>query len=43
MPTWPRDDAEHELFTDWQFEVGNGNTLMGFRDWIAHVTREDAA
>lgn len=33
-PTWPRDDHERELFTDWQYEVANGDTLMGFRDWM---------
>lgn len=32
--TWPETDAEKDAFTDWQYEVGNGDTLRGFRDWL---------
>jgi len=32
--TWPETDAEKNAFVDWQYEVGNGDTLRGFRDWL---------
>ena len=35
VKTWPETDAERNAFTDWQYEVGNGDTLRGFRDWLA--------
>ena len=35
VKTWPETDAEHDAFTDWQYAVGNGDTLRGFRDWLA--------
>lgn len=35
VKTWPETDAEKNAFTDWQYEVGNGDTLRGFRDWLA--------
>jgi hypothetical protein len=33
--TWPENDAERDAFVDWQFEVSQGDTLRGFRDWLA--------
>ena len=33
--TWPETEAEKYAFTDWQYEVGEGDTLRGFRDWLA--------
>jgi len=35
VKTWPETEAERYAFTDWQYEVGNGDTLRGFRDWLA--------
>jgi hypothetical protein len=37
--TWPENDAEREAYADWQYEVTNGDTLLGFREWLTH--RED--
>jgi hypothetical protein len=34
VKTWPETEAEKYAFTDWQYEVGNGDTLRGFRDWL---------
>jgi hypothetical protein len=34
VKTWPETTAEKYAFTDWQYEVGNGDTLRGFRDWL---------
>lgn len=34
--TWPEDDDERAAFGDWQYEVANSDTLLGFRDWITH-------
>ena len=25
-----------DLKTDWQYEVRNGDTVLGFREWLAH-------
>lgn len=36
VPTWPENDSEREAFDDWRHEAGNGDTLLGFRDWITH-------
>jgi hypothetical protein len=33
--TWPETDAERDAFIDWQYEVGTGGELRGFRDWLA--------
>ena len=33
--TWPETEAERDAFIDWQYEVGNGDTLRSFRDWLA--------
>jgi len=35
VKTWPETTAEKDAFIDWQYEVGNGDTLRGFRDWLA--------
>lgn len=32
--TWPDTDAERQAFVDWQYEVGQGDTLHGFRDYL---------
>lgn len=34
MRTWPEDDAERVAFVDWQYEVANGYTVLGFRQWL---------
>lgn len=41
-PTWPRDKEEREQFKDWCAEAGAGNTILGFRDWIANQREEQA-
>lgn len=38
MSTWPETGEEEDLFKEWQHEVRNGDTILGFRDWIAHDT-----
>jgi hypothetical protein len=35
VPTWPDTPFEHEKYAAWQTEAQNGNTLLGFRDWLA--------
>lgn len=34
-PVWPENDDERASFADWQREVGEGDTVRGFRDWLA--------
>jgi len=41
VKTWPETDAERDAFTDWQYQVGNGDTLRGFRDWLAAEKERD--
>ena len=38
-PTWPESPEEQVDYVDWQYEVANGDTVLGFRDWI--VNREE--
>ena len=33
--TWPDNDTDRTAMRDWQCEVSNGDTLLGFRDWQA--------
>lgn len=33
---WPVTDDEKIAFVDWQADVAEGNTTLGFRDWITH-------
>jgi hypothetical protein len=35
VPTWPDTPYEHQKYADWQQEARDGNTLLGFRDWLA--------
>jgi hypothetical protein len=35
IKTWPETAAERDAFVDWQYEVEQGDTLYGFRDWLA--------
>lgn len=35
--TWPTTDEERTSFADWQYEVSNGDTTLGFREWLAHT------
>lgn len=37
--TWPTTDEDRVEFVDWQYEVGNGDTVLGFREW--QRTKED--
>lgn len=32
--TWPQNDEERAAFKDWQYEVANGDTHIGFRGWL---------
>lgn len=36
LPTWPRDSEEWRDYRDWQADAREGNTIMGFRDWVAN-------
>lgn len=36
MSTWPETDQERDDFKDWQFEVSNGDTVLGYREWTNH-------
>lgn len=38
---WPDNDEERIRFVDWQYEVGNGDTVLGFRDWLTAKEDED--
>ena len=35
VKTWPDTPEERLAFIGWQYEVENGDTLRGFRDWLA--------
>jgi hypothetical protein len=35
VKTWPDTPEERLAFVGWQYEVENGDTLRGFRDWLA--------
>lgn len=37
---WPSTDSERSLFIDWQTDVAEGNTSLGFRDWLAQQDEE---
>lgn len=34
--TWPETAEERARYSDWQYEVANGDTILGFRDWMDH-------
>jgi len=36
QPTWPDTGAERADYKDWRYEVGNGDTVLGYRDWVAN-------
>lgn len=40
-PTWPETEAERVAYVDWQYEVHNGDTVLGFRDWLNHKKEEE--
>lgn len=40
-PVWPQDDTERAAFADYQAEVANGDTAIGFRDWFNARRAED--
>jgi hypothetical protein len=35
---WPSTDEERAAFADWQIEVSNGDTTLGFRDHMKSTT-----
>ena len=41
VKTWPETDPERDAFTDWQYEVSQGDTVLGFRDWLAAEKERD--
>lgn len=41
--TWPDTEQEKVAYVDWQYEAGNGDTILGFRDWLAHRADAEAA
>ena len=51
VPEFPEEEAENPWdltreapgsYEDWQYEVGNGDTLLGFADWFQHKKEEEA-
>lgn len=38
---WPETDEEKVAFVDWQYEVANADTCVGFRDWFTSRESED--
>jgi hypothetical protein len=38
--TWPETPEEQVAFVAWQYEVVAGNTVYGFRDWLADEKKE---
>lgn len=38
---WPTTDRERVKYADWQGEVGDGNTHLGFRAWLAWLDQSD--
>lgn len=42
MSEWPQSDQERIDFVDWQYEVSNGDTVLGFRDWVSHRDESDS-
>ena len=38
---WPDTPEERLAFIGWQYEVENGDTLRGFRDWLAAKQERD--
>lgn len=39
--TWPRTAAERNSYHDWRYEVANGDTVLGFRDWLTNQKEND--
>lgn len=40
-PMWPETDEERVSFVDWQTDVDEGNTHLGFRDWLENQEEND--
>jgi hypothetical protein len=34
VKTWPENPVEVLMFRDWQDDVANGDTTLGFRAWL---------
>lgn len=41
--TWPVTRYEETMFSDWQDAVGNGDTFLGFRDFLTQQEEVDGA
>ena len=39
--TWPTTDAERAAYVDWQRQAADGDTHIGFRDWLAVMAIDD--
>jgi hypothetical protein len=37
---WDLTREEPDAYADWKYEVNNGDTLLGFSDWLAVKTEE---
>ena len=35
--TWPETDEERVDYQDWAVAVMDGNTILGFRDWLKDI------
>lgn len=43
-PRWDDSEGDHPTFTllDWQQEVAEGNTRLGYAEWVAHQLEAEA-
>lgn len=38
---WDLTREEPDAYADWKYEVGNGDTLLGFADWLKAKREEE--
>lgn len=36
-------DTDPELLADWKYEVGNGDTLLGYHQWVSNRAEDNDA
>jgi len=36
IPVYTEADTEHWPVSDWQYDVANGDTKLGYVDWVMH-------
>ena len=39
--TYPADNSDYPI-EDWQYEVQNGDTRLGYQEWLKHKREADA-